>query len=184
MTFLRNRRVRSAVYQGLYVGGLVSLIIVALVTAHHNLTSQGITSGFGFLWRSTGWEMGFSLLPTSANDPYWYFLAVGFLNTIVIGVVSLVLASLIGAVVGVARISDNLAAQFVSTLYVELFRNIPLIVQLFFWYSLFGRIPAPRQAVVQRLLDQIADPALRIGDAVCQRGERQPFTLMRDFRTP
>lgn len=147
MTFLRNRRVRFAVYQVLYVGGLLSLVMVALITARHNLTEQGITSGFGFLWRSTGWEMSYSLLPTSGSDPYWYFLAVGFLNTIVIGLVSLLLASMIGAVVGTARISKNLAAQFISTLYVELFRNIPLIVQLFFWYSLFGRVPSVRQSL-------------------------------------
>jgi len=143
---LADRRFRTFVYQLLFGVLLVILLIAAALTTYHNLQAQGITSGFGFLWRSTGWNVGVALLPVSALDPYWYVILLGFLNTLFAGLVSLLLATMIGTVIGLARISDNIPARIVASLYVEIFRNTPLILQLFFWYALSGLLPAQTQS--------------------------------------
>jgi His/Glu/Gln/Arg/opine family amino acid ABC transporter permease subunit len=147
VTFWQNRKVRSTVLQVLYVGGLAGIVLTAALTARQNLDEQGITSSFDFLWKATGWDLTFSLLPTDAADPYWWFLLMGVLNTLFLGVIGLTFATLVGGMVGLARVSTNKAARALGTIYVETFRNIPLIVQVFFWYALANRLPKPRDAI-------------------------------------
>ena len=137
---------RYVLLQILYVGSLASLLLAAVLIARHNLEEQGIGSGFDFLWKSAGWDMAFAIFPTTSNDPYWWVLAMGFLNTLLTGVTALVLATALGGLIGLARISSIRALRFVGVTYVELFRNIPLIVQLSFWYMLVSRLPAPRSS--------------------------------------
>lgn len=129
------------------MGLLLAVVLTGTLVARQNLAEQGITSGFGFLTKSTGWDINFSLLPTSNFSPYWWVLLMGVLNTLFLGIVSLVCATLVGGVVGLARVSTNKAAQTLGTIYVETFRNIPLILQVFFWYALANRLPAPRNAI-------------------------------------
>lgn len=143
---LQNQKVRNNVLQLAYVGGLMLLVIVCTLVARANLEEQGITSGFDFLFKSTGWNIGFSLLDFQARDPYWRVLVIGILNTLFLGVIGLVLATVIGVIVGMARTSSNAVAQLLGAMYVETFRNIPLIVQVFFWYAIATRFPGPRQA--------------------------------------
>lgn len=112
-----------------------------------SMQARGITSGFGFLERSTGWEVAFSLIPYSSADPYWRVILVGLLNTLFLGLISLVLATLIGVVLATMRVSDNPVMTFLGTCYVEVMRNIPLILQVIFWYSIFIHFPPPRQAI-------------------------------------
>lgn len=147
MTLLQHQKSRNALLQILYVGVLLALVVTAALTARHNLQAQGILSGWSFLWKSTGWDMTFSLLPTSSSDPYWWFLLMGVLNTLFLGVIGLAFATLVGGLVGLARVSENKAARLLGTIYLEIFRNIPLIVQVFFWYALANRLPSPRQAI-------------------------------------
>ncbi|MTH64132.1 ABC transporter permease subunit [Paracoccus shanxieyensis] len=146
MTLWKNRKVRAIGLQAAFVAAIACCLVVAVLTARERLAAQGIKTGFGFLQKATGWEMTFSLLPTTAFDPYWWVLLMGLLNTLFIGVLSLIFATLIGGVIGIARISPNKAFRLVGTVYVEAFRNIPLIVQVFFWYALANRLPPPRQA--------------------------------------
>ena len=108
---------------------------------------MGITSGFGFLDRATGWSYSFSLVERSIDDPYRWTLFVGFLNTLFLGVISIVLATLLGFAVGAARDAHNLAMQGAATVFVQVFRNIPLILQLVFWYAVLIHMPGPRQAM-------------------------------------
>lgn len=122
-------------------------IVAAAWTAKTKLDAQGMTSGFDFLWKSTGWEMNFSLLPAGASDPYWWFLLMGLANTLVMGTLGLAGASVIGLVVGLMRSGTNPAARLIGTIYIETFRNLPLIVQLFFFYALANSLPNPRQSL-------------------------------------
>jgi His/Glu/Gln/Arg/opine family amino acid ABC transporter permease subunit len=144
---LRSRKTRNALLQILYVGLLAGIVIGGGLIAHHNLVSQGIVSGFDFLFKSTGWDINFSLLPVSANDPYWWFFVNGVINTLFLGSFGLMLATLIGAIVGLARTSSNELAQLLGRIYVDFFRNIPLILQVIFWYAVMTRLPSPRNAI-------------------------------------
>lgn len=143
---LRNRRTRAALLQFAFVGALVALVVSAVVIAKQNLDAQGITSGFGFLEKSTGWNVNFSLLPASSTDPYWWYFLIGITNTLFLGTVGLVCATVVGMVVGLARTSSNELAALLGKTYVDIFRNIPLILQVFFWYALITRLPTPREA--------------------------------------
>jgi len=145
-SLLRNQKVRNALLQVLYVGSLAALVLAGVVIARRNLAEQGITSGFDFLYKSTGWDVNFSLLPATANDPYWWFFLIGIVNTLFLGSVGLMLATLVGTIVGLARTSSNELARVLGRTYVDIFRNIPLILQVFFWYALITHLPTPRAA--------------------------------------
>lgn len=144
----RRRSVRRAILQSLFIAAIILVIVTGTLTAQKNLVAQGITSGFGFLQKSTGWEMNFSLLPVGPGDPYWRYLVAGVCNTLFLGFIGLFFATLIGLVVGLARSSSNPSARLIGTTYVEIFRNIPLIVQLFFWYAMASQLPSPRNAII------------------------------------
>lgn len=143
---LRNQKVRDALLQIAFVGTVALVVVGGGMIARQNLVSQGIVSGFDFLFKSTGWDLNFSLLPVSASDPYWWFFVIGIINTLFLGSFGLVLATLIGSAVGLARTSSNELAQLLGRLYVDFFRNIPLILQVIFWYAVITRLPPPRSA--------------------------------------
>jgi His/Glu/Gln/Arg/opine family amino acid ABC transporter permease subunit len=143
---LRNQKVRNASLQIFYVGALGGLLLAGILIARRNLEAQGITSGFDFLFKSTGWNLNFSLLPATAMDPYWWYFLIGILNTLFLGTFSLVLATIVGTIVGLARTSSNELARLLGRTYVDIFRNIPLILQVFFWYAVITHLPSPRAA--------------------------------------
>ncbi|HBD89289.1 MAG TPA: ABC transporter permease, partial [Gemmobacter sp.] len=125
----------------LLIGG--ALLIRAIL---QSLEGQGISSGFGFLHRSTGWDVGFSLIEYTINDPYWKVILVGVLNTLFLGSIGLVLATVLGVLIGVLRTSANPVMAFLGTCYIEAIRNVPLILQAFFWYAVFTHLPPPKVA--------------------------------------
>ncbi|RAI01680.1 ABC transporter permease [Acuticoccus sediminis] len=142
-----NRQVRAVVAQAAYLLFWAGLVLVCVLEARANLNAQHLTTGFDFLWKSTGWDVTFSLIEYKPSDPYWKVLLIGVMNTLFLGAIGLVLATVVGVVVGMARTSQNDIARLLGTIYVEIFRNIPLIVQVFFWYAVATRFPAPRQAL-------------------------------------
>ena len=146
-SFWRQKTFRKNALQASYVIVLLSIIISATLNARANLEAQGLTSGFDFLWNSTGWDMNFAVLQTSTSDPYWWYLFVGLLNTLFMGVLGLFFASILGLIVGMMRAGRNPAGRLMGTIYIELFRNLPIILQLFFWYAIANTLPAPRQAI-------------------------------------
>jgi general L-amino acid transport system permease protein len=113
-----------------------------------NLAARNIATGFAFLWRESGFEIGESpLLAYSAADSYFRALVVGLINTFRVAVFGIVAATLLGFAVGLSGLSRNPLLRGSSTAYVEFFRNTPLLVQLFFWYALISEVlPAPREA--------------------------------------
>lgn len=144
---LRSRKQRDLLIQIVLALVIVLAGILLVGPTLQSSPSQGLVSGFGFLWRSTGWDVGFSLIPYTINDPYWKVILVGLLNTLFLGSIGLVIATLIGILVGALRTSANPVLSFLGTCYVEAIRNVPLILQAFFWYALFTHLPPPRQAI-------------------------------------
>jgi general L-amino acid transport system permease protein len=130
--------------------GLLVLAIGLLVyNTVQNLEARKIASGFAFLWREAGFEIGeTTLFAYSAADNYLRALAVGLANTFRVAAIGVALATLLGALVGLARLAPNWLLARLAAGYVEVVRNIPLLVQLFFWYALISEnLPAPAEAL-------------------------------------
>ncbi len=146
---LSNERCRNVAYQSLLAlaVGLAAWYFAANAAA--NLQERNIASGFRFLWREAGFEISeTTLFSYSAADTYLRALAVGLLNTFRVAVVGIALATVLGSVIGLARLSRNWLLAKLAASYVELIRNVPLLVQLFFWYSIITEnLPAPAQAL-------------------------------------
>jgi general L-amino acid transport system permease protein len=140
--------VRAIVYQILVVG-LVGLAVWYLVAnTLHNLEIRNISTGFGFLKNEAGFAIGESMVPYTPADTYGQAIWVGILNTLRVSILGIVLSTLLGTVLGVARLSRNWLVAKVAGFYVETMRNIPLLLQLFFWYAIITEIlPGPRQAL-------------------------------------
>jgi general L-amino acid transport system permease protein len=113
-----------------------------------NLERQSIATGFGFLNKESSFEIGESLIPYSAASSYGRALIVGALNTLKVAFIGIVITLILGAIVGVARLSTNWLVVKIASTYIEVMQNIPILLQLFFWYSLFYEsFPSPRQAL-------------------------------------
>lgn len=138
---------RKLIIQALLIVGAIVVIWSAVRSAQVNLAALGITSGYGFLERTTGWSYSFSLIERDINDSYLRTLWIGFLNTIFVGFISIVLSTILGFAMGTARDARNLAVKTAATTYVQIFRNIPLILQVVFWYAIMIHMPGPRQAL-------------------------------------
>lgn len=142
-----NYRLRGYVVQGLFVGGLLLALIVTVNTVQSNLARQGMTYGWEFLWKSTGWSLSTSILSQDLRDPYWWTILMGVLNTLVLGSLCIVLATILGCAIGMCRLWDNVALQACCRIYVDLLRNVPAIMQIYFWYEVFRHARPERQAL-------------------------------------
>ena len=125
---------------------VVVIAVSAYLSARINLAELGITSGFNFLDRDTGWSYSFSLIERSIDDTYRKTLFIGFLNTVFVGLISIVFATILGFFIGTMRDSENPGLKAISSVYVQIFRNIPLILQIVFLYSILIHFPGPKQA--------------------------------------
>lgn len=139
---------RSVVYQILVVG-LVGLVVWYLVSnTLHNLAVRNISTGFDFLHREAGFAIGESMIAYNPADSYGRAILVGILNTLRVSVIGIVAATLLGTLLGIARLSKNWLVSKVASVYIEVMRNVPLLLQLFFWYAVITEIlPGPRQAL-------------------------------------
>ena len=140
-------RLRSIVWQVLIVGGIAAIIWYLVANTARNLEVRRIATGFGFLDRVAGIPIGEHMIDYDpAIHSYGRAMWIGVLNTMKVSVVAIILASIIGTLVGIARLSKNWLLARLAAIYVETIRDIPLLLQLFFWYALVQGLPAPRQA--------------------------------------
>ena len=144
---------RSLMIQGGFLLAVLMIGLSAYNSAQTNLTELGMSSGFAFLDRATGWSYSFSLVERSIDDSYRWTLFIGILNTLFLGAISIVLATLLGFAVGTARDAKNIVVQASATIFIQIFRNIPLILQLVFWYAVLIHMPSPRRAM--SILDMV-----------------------------
>jgi general L-amino acid transport system permease protein len=143
----RNPAIRGIVLQVLFVAAVLALGAFLVHNTVVNLRRQNIASGFGFLDREAAFGIGESLIAYSPADTYARAFLVGLVNTLYVAGLGIVLATILGTVMGMARLSSNWLIRKLAQIYVETFRNIPLLLQLFFWWGLLREsAPAPRQA--------------------------------------
>src|SRR5579863_76122 len=136
------------VLQLLFAAALVWIGYEIVANARVNLQSQRITSGFGFLANTAGFDVSQSLIPYSGSDSYARVFLVGLLNTLVVAIIGIFFATVIGFLVALGRLSPNWLLARISGGYVELLRNIPLLFQILFWYlAVLGALPSPRQSI-------------------------------------
>ncbi len=139
--------VRAVVFQILFVAAIVALGAFLVHNTLLNLRRQNIATGFGFLEREAAFEIGESLIPYSPADSYAAAFLVGLTNTLYVAALGIVLATILGALMGLARLSGNWLIRKLAQIYVEIFRNIPLALQLFFWWGVLRwSAPAPGRA--------------------------------------
>lgn len=155
---LRSRAVRGVLYQ---VAALAVIVFVVWFLAHNtveNMRVRGIQSGFDFLGSPAGFDIGETLMPYESVDPYWKAFLVGLLNTLRVAIIGIVLTTIIGTLLGVGRFSRNALVRGLCYAYVELFRNVPILLQLLMWYLL----------LTEALPN--ADAALHIGGVYLSKG--------------
>ena len=142
-----HEKLKGYIFQFLTFG-IVSLVIYYLYhNTQQNLSAQNIASGFGFLKQEAGFEIADSVLDYSSYDTYLKALFIGLLSTLKVAVVGNILAILLGIFVGICSRSSNWLVAKISRTYIEVIRNIPLLLQLFFWYAVFTDIlPSVREA--------------------------------------
>jgi general L-amino acid transport system permease protein len=108
-----------------------------------NMQARGIKSGFDFLMQPAGFDIGESVIPYDALDKYWKAFLVGVMNTLRVAVVGIILATILGTLIGIGRFSRNAIVRGVCYAYVEFFRNIPVLIQLLMWYLIFTDLLPP-----------------------------------------
>nr|WP_024966612.1 amino acid ABC transporter permease [Pantoea sp. IMH] len=143
-----NPAVRAWLFQ---IIAIIAVLSVAGYLIHNtvtNLSNRGITSGFAFLERSAGFGIVQHLIDYTEGDTYARVFLVGLTNTLLVSALCIVFASFLGFFIGLARLSDNWLLRKISAVYIEIFRNIPPLLQIFFWYfAVLRNLPGPRQAL-------------------------------------
>jgi len=144
-----TRRGRELLVQAALAAVLLLAAAFLFWNVSQNLASSKIASGIAFLWREAGFEIGeTTFIAYSAADTYLRALAVGLANTFRVAVIGVVLATVLGTLLGLARLSPNFLLEKLAAGYVEVMRNVPLLVQLFFWYAIISEVlPGPEEAL-------------------------------------
>lgn len=146
--FFNNPRNRSLIYQALLLFGLGYFFYGIVSNTLANLEARGIKSGYGFLATTAGFDILMSLIPYDATHSYGRTFIVGLLNTILVSAIGILLATMFGFIMGIAHFSRNLLIRKIAVIYVEIFRNIPLLLQIFFWYfAVLATLPGARQSL-------------------------------------
>ncbi|HEY4136241.1 MAG TPA: amino acid ABC transporter permease [Alphaproteobacteria bacterium] len=146
--FWNDPQVRGIFYQVVALALVGTLVWWLASNTIDNLSSRHIATGFGFLGREAGFSIGEQTIAYSPADSYFRALLVGVLNTLLVAVIGIVMATVIGTVIGIARLSKNWLIAKLASVYVEVVRNIPLLLQLFFWYTIITEmLPAPRDSL-------------------------------------
>ncbi|ALE53161.1 amino acid ABC transporter permease [Candidatus Thioglobus autotrophicus] len=148
-SLLYDNEVRAIVFQILAVVVIAYFAYQAFDNMMLNIEQRGIRSGFGFLNDEAGFAVNDNFFleysPASTNLQAFY---VGIVNTLVVAIAGIFFASIIGLIIGVARLSSNYLIRKMATIYIEIFRNIPILLQILFWYSIaLSAFPSPKNSI-------------------------------------
>jgi general L-amino acid transport system permease protein len=148
VSWRNNPKFRALFYQFLLLVTVAWFGYEFALNARENLAAQGIGSGFGFLSTTAGFGVNQSLITYNESDTYGRVFLVGLLNTLLVAGIGIVLATVLGFVIGIGRLSINWLLARLCGGYVELIRNLPLLFQILFWYlAVLGSLPGPRQSI-------------------------------------
>ncbi len=144
---LYNPTFRSILFQIIAVAVLASFLYTIINNALSNLDARGIATGFDFLSQEAGFGIGLTLIEYDETFSYGRTFIIGLLNTAMVSVLGIILATFLGFFVGIARLSTNWLVSRIAAVYIEVFRNIPLLLQIFFWYfAVLQALPSPKQS--------------------------------------
>src|SRR6201986_5249339 len=147
-SWLNDQRTRGLVYQTLLLAGVAVLACGAIYNAAANMRARGIPMGFGFWNDVAGFDINLHLISYSNLSTYGRAFWVGLLNTLLIAVICIPLATLLGFVIGVMRLSPNWLLSRFALVYTSVMRNTPLLLLLLFWYNaVLKSLPGPRQSI-------------------------------------
>lgn len=168
--FYNDPVIRGYIYQFLVALLVIGFFIWIGFNTAQNLAAQNKSTGFDFLWRTSGFSISFTLIPFDRASYYWEAFIVGLLNTLLVAAIGIFFATILGFAVGIARLSSNWLVSRIATVYVEIIRNVPLLLQLFFWYfAVLKAMPAVRDSF-----------ALPFGAYLNQRGFFVPQPIFDD----
>jgi general L-amino acid transport system permease protein len=146
-SFWRAPAARSVIAQSAFLLFLAILLVLAVIDVRANMQARGVPTDFGFLDNTAGFDINQSLIPYSARSTYAQAFLVGLLNTCFVSILGLAFATMIGFAVGLARLSRNFIVSHCALVYVEALRNVPLLLQLLFWYNaVLKPLPPPRES--------------------------------------
>lgn len=138
---------RAMFFQILLISALGYFFYTIIQNTLDNMTARGVSTGFGFMSEPAGFDILQTLVPFDSTYSFGRSFIVGVLNTLLVTALGIVFATLLGFIVGVARLSNNWLISKIATVYIETFRNIPLLIQIIFWYSLIvGSLPSVRDS--------------------------------------
>ena len=143
---LQNEQFKGLLWQIVVIGAAVMIIGWLWSNAIHNLSVRRISTGFAFLGREAGMPISDTWLAYSPRDTYLRAFIVGIVNTLRVAVIGIVLATILGTLIGIARLSTNCLLSRLAAVYVETLRDIPLLLQVLFWYVLMQGLPPARGA--------------------------------------
>ena len=145
--FYNDPVIRGIIYQALVALAVVLFFAWIILNTAQNLAAQNKSTGFDFLFQTSGFGISFTLIPFDRSSYYWQAFVVGLLNTLLVAAIGIVFSTILGFVLGIARLSSNWLVARIATVYVEIIRNIPLLLQLFFWYfAVLKAMPAVRES--------------------------------------
>ena len=146
--FWNDPRIRSLLFQIIVIIAVIAFFAFIINNTLDNLTRRGIATGFEFLSNEAGFGIIQTLIEYNEAHTFGRTFLVGLLNTILVSVLGIISATLLGFTIGVARLSNNWLIAKIAALYIEVFRNIPLLLQLLFWYfAVLQALPGPRQSM-------------------------------------
>ena len=132
----RDPNIRGYAFQVVVFGAVIALGWWLVSNTLENMARQNIASGFGFITQEAGFDIGDTLIPYSPESTYGEAIWVGILNTLRVALIGIVLSTVLGTILGIGRLSKNWLLAKICGWYVEIVRNIPLLLQLFIWYKL------------------------------------------------
>ena len=142
-----NNKIKKSIPQILTILFVILIFGFLTFNAQVNMDNRGIDFGFGFLKQEASFDIQFSLVEYDGLDPYWWAYVAALLNTLLVAVLGIIFCTILGVIVGVARLSSNYLIRNAAAWYVEFFRNIPLLLQIFFWYyAALRALPLPQDA--------------------------------------
>jgi len=144
---LRDPRVRGVLFQVLAALGFAALVFFIASNAATNLRDLGVTTGFGFLNEPAGFDISFSLIPFEPTDTHMRVFVVGMLNTLFVAALGIPAAMVLGLAMGILRLSDNWLVKRLIGVYIEIVRNVPLLLQIFFWQAVIWLLPPVRESI-------------------------------------
>ncbi|RBP83972.1 ABC transporter permease subunit [Marinomonas rhizomae] len=146
-SLLNNDSSRAVILQAIVLALVLFGLWFLFANANENLNRLGMTFGFDFLQVTAGFNISWSLIPYDPGMSYWRVFLVGIVNTLILSFCVIVVGTIIGTVVGILRLSDNPLVSQLARWYVEIVRNVPLLIQIIFWFTVvFSTLPAPRQS--------------------------------------